>query len=99
MFPQDMEAQRQKLLDELTAIVHAVSDLSALVARTAPLGVRHVEYGVEPDHYDLVGEALVLAMADVLGADWDEATESAWRYAYDLVAETMLQAGYTSGQG
>jgi nitric oxide dioxygenase len=99
MFPDDMAAQRQKLLDELAAIVAAVSDLDALVARTAPLGARHVEYGVEPDHYELVGEALVAALADVLGVRWDDETESAWRDAYDLVAETMLRASYTSGQG
>ena len=71
MFPEDMVAQRQKLLDELAAIVAAVSDLDALVARTAPLGARHVEYGVEPDHYELVGEALQAALADVLGDGWD----------------------------
>jgi len=95
MFPEDMVAQRQKLLDELAAIVAAVSDLGALVARTAPLGARHVEYGVEPDHYELVGEALQAALADVLGDDWDAETASAWAYAYDLVAETMLR-GATS---
>jgi nitric oxide dioxygenase len=99
MFPQEMAAQRQKLLDELTAIVAAVGHLDQLVARTGVLGARHVEYGVEPYHYELVGDALVAALADVLGADWDTATEDAWRYAYDLVAETMLRSAYTSGQG
>lgn len=99
MFPDDLVAQRQKLVDELTAIVAAVADLGALVARTAPLGTRHVAYGVEPDHYELVGEALFAALADVLGAAWDDETASAWSYAYDLVAETMLRASYTSGQG
>ena len=99
MFPEDMAAQRQKLLDELTAIVAAVGHLDQLVARTGALGARHVEYGVEPYHYELVGEALLSALADVLGDGWDARTEDAWRYAYDLVAETMLRSAYTSGQG
>ena len=97
MFPDDLVAQRQKLVDELTAIVAAVADLGALVARTAPLGARHVAYGVEPDHYELVGEALLAALAEVLGDGWDPATEEAWRYAYDLVAETMLLTKYHRG--
>lgn len=103
MFPDDMDAQRQKLLDELSAIVAAVADLPALVARTAPLGARHAGYGVEPEHYELVGEALLAALADVLGAGLDEPTADAWRDAYDLVAETMLAgalgAAQTRGQG
>jgi hemoglobin-like flavoprotein len=96
MFPEDMAGQRQKLLDELSAIVVAVGNLDQLVARTAPLGSRHVEYGVEPHHYELVGEALFAALADVLGDDWNAATAAAWEHAYDLVAETMLRGASTA---
>lgn len=96
LFPDDLGAQRQKLIDELSAIVAAIADLEALVARTAPLGIRHAAYGAQAEHYGMVEEALLDTLAEVLGDRWDAATASAWTRAYDLVAETMLQAGATA---
>jgi hemoglobin-like flavoprotein len=96
LFGEDMTAQRGKLADQLVAIVAAVSRLDQLVALTKPLGARHVDYGVEPHHYEVVGEALFAALEAVLGDEWDVDVEAAWVRAYDLVVETML-IGATTG--
>ena len=90
MFPDDMTAQRQKLMDELTMIVESLGRLGALVARTTDLGRRHAGYGVEPHHYDLVLEALVHALVTTLPDAVTDDVALAWRRAYHLVAETML---------
>ena len=90
MFPADMQAQRKKLMDELTFIVGSLGQLSTLVARTTELGQTHVSYGVEPLHYDLVLEALLSAMQSTLGDAFSDDVIIAWRRAYHLVAETML---------
>ena len=90
MFPADMAAQRRKLVDQLTMIVGSLDRLPALVAETSALGHRHAAYGALPQHYDLVLEAMLAAMAQQLGALMTPAAEQAWRRAYNLVAEVML---------
>ena len=97
LFPDEMSLQRQKLIEELAAIVDAVSDLPGLIARTAPLGQRHRAYGAKPLHYRLVGECLLASLADQLGEDWTPEVARAWTLAYRLVAETMQQGAYATG--
>ena len=91
LFPDDLDAQQRKFVDELDAIVEAVTDLDRLLERTLPLGQRHVAYGARASHYKLVGDALLAALAGELGDRWTADTEDAWMRAYRLVAETMLQ--------
>ncbi len=40
--------------------------------------------------YRYVGDALIAALAQVLGDGFDAQTRQAWLLAYNLVAETML---------
>jgi hemoglobin-like flavoprotein len=90
MFPADLDAQRQKLVDELVIIVDSLGRIGPLVARTTELGRRHAGYGVEPHHYELVLEALLAALTACAPALMTEEAVVAWRRAYHLVAETML---------
>jgi nitric oxide dioxygenase len=89
LFPDDLTTQRVKLAHELAAIVDALDRLRELVALTTELGARHAAYGVAPEHYQLVGESLRAALAAVLGDRYDTDVDTAWRLAYNLVAETM----------
>jgi nitric oxide dioxygenase len=103
LFPDDLTLQRQKLFDELTAIVAAVAQ-GELAARAEPLGARHLDYGTIPAHYDVVGQALLTALAGALGDRWTEASAAAWAMAYQEVAASMLRGAapestQTSGQG
>ena len=50
---------------------------------------------MQAKHYHAVGEALVASLAAHLGDRWDENLETAWRRAYNLVAETMMSAQQT----
>ena len=52
---------------------------------------RHVTYGVQAADYQTVGDALLAALAAVLGDSFDASTREAWTLAYNLVAETMLE--------
>jgi hemoglobin-like flavoprotein len=91
LFPDDMAAQRAKLVDELSFMVAAAEDLDAFVERTRALGDRHTAYGATPAHYGSVGAALLGALADVLGAAWTPEAQAAWQQLYELIAETMLE--------
>jgi hemoglobin-like flavoprotein len=90
LFASDLTAQREKLINELVAIVDTLGRLPALVARTTDLGRRHVDYGVEPHHYDLVLDAMIHAFELCIPVEMTPAAVVAWRRAYNLVAETML---------
>jgi hemoglobin-like flavoprotein len=64
------------------------------------MGRRHAGYGVEPEHYTTVGEALLWALEQALGDDFTSETKEAWAKAYDLIASTMIEAanGRTLGR-
>ena len=94
MFAPDLAAQRNKLIDELTMIVDCLGRLPALTWRTTELGRRHVDYGVEPHHYDLVLDALMFALSEQLGEAMTPQATRSWRRAYHLVAETMLYGAH-----
>ncbi len=55
------------------------------------LGQRHVNYGVRPEHYPIVGAVLLETFADVLGERWTPAYHDAWAQAYETVCAIMLE--------
>ncbi len=91
LFPDDMTEQRRNFVDEVSFAAAAVADLPAFVERARDLGARHHRYGVRPDHYEVAEQALLGALADVLGPAWSPATVLAWQRLYRLLAETMLE--------
>jgi len=90
LFTTDMAEQEVKFAEKLALIVRAMPRLAELLSHTQSLGARHVGYGVRAADYRSVGEALLAALAAVLGDSFDAETREAWTVAYNLVAETML---------
>lgn len=95
LFPDDLTAQRAKLVDEVVYLAEIASDLDGFLERTRQLGARHHHYGVRAEHYDFVESALMTALADVLGHGFTDEVEAAWRRLYRLVAETMMEGAST----
>ena len=91
LFTTDMAEQKVRFSRKLTEIVWAMSRLAELLTHTRALGARHVGYGVRVADYRTVGDALLAALAAVLGDSFDTPTREAWILAYNLVAETMLE--------
>lgn len=91
LFPEDLALQQAKFTDELREIVHAVANLPTFVERARELGAHHLGYGTRARHYQPVGDALLAALDDTLGAELTPETRTAWTLAYNLVAETMQQ--------
>jgi len=59
MFPADMTEQRQKLMATLGVVVNGLSNLESVLPATSALAKRHVAYGTKPEHYPVVGSALL----------------------------------------
>lgn len=93
----DMAAQKKKLLDSLVLVVQNLRKPDALTSPLKGLGARHVQYGALPEHYPMVGNALLMTFEQYLGQDWTPKTKQAWVDAYGAVSTLMLEgADYSS---
>jgi len=92
LFSQEPAVMAEKFAAELHAIVEAISSYDAFSARLRHLAARHRSAEVRPRHYRSAADALTGALAAHLGSTWTPAAETAWRRAYNLVAEIMIAA-------
>ena len=86
----DMEAQKKKLLSSLVLVVESLRKPEVLEGALRGLGARHVKYGALPEHYPLVGNALLTTFGQYLGEQWTPNTKQAWTDAYVAISEIML---------
>jgi nitric oxide dioxygenase len=86
----DMRRQKAMLLSALVLLRKSLRDLDAIAPTLRALGARHVAYGARPEHYPVVGSALIGAMAEVAGDAWRPEYERAWAAAFDVVTAAML---------
>lgn len=90
MFPQNMEGQYKKLVDMLDTIVARLEKLDELKGDIVAMAKRHVDYGVKPVHYNMVGKALLYTLQKVLGNEWTDEVRSAWINCYSILSGTMI---------
>ena len=87
----DMLELRKKLQQTLALIVQNLQHPEVLDSMLRELGQRHVTYGIRPEHYPLVGTALMETFEDFLGKHWTQEHHDAWVKAYETVSSLMLQ--------
>jgi len=92
LFPDDMTAQRRKLMMTLTTIVGDLDKLDRLVPAVSELARRHVGYGAREIHYGAVGAALIETLRDALGDRFTADVEASWLAAYGLLSGAMIRA-------
>lgn len=94
LFPGDLQRQGEKFVETLGAMIRALEQEQTTDAASAlqQLGQRHEEYGVQPRHYDTLREALLWALAQILGEDFDEDVAVAWCNVYNHTARAMHEA-------
>jgi len=92
LFPVSMAAQQDRLVGALGRIVSSVDDTGAIVPFIQQLGRDHRKFAVRPEHYPMVGEALLATLEYFLGDEWTPDLASDWTAAYTLVADTMADA-------
>jgi hemoglobin-like flavoprotein len=94
MFPNDMTEQRRKLMATLAIVVNGLSNLEMILPAASSLATRHVAYGAKPEHYPVVGAALLWTLEKGLGADWTPELAKAWTAAYTTLSEFMIAQAY-----
>ena len=94
MFPEDMDEQGKKLMSVLGVAVQSLTNLPALVPVLEELAQKHLKYGVEAAHYDVVGDVLLWTLEQGLQGEFTDDVREAWAQTYALVSETMCNAAY-----
>ena len=97
LFQIDMRKQSRKLMDTLIAVVDSLDRFDQMRPVLRELGRKHaVEYGVRPEHYQLVIEALLWAFAQAIQPHFYPETKAAWKTVLEDISKEM-QAGAVGG--
>jgi len=83
-------SQPRALAGALYAYASHLDDLGALSPTIEKICQKHVSLYVQPEHYNVVGEYLLRAMGDVLGAALTKEILDAWEAAYWQLASIMI---------
>jgi hemoglobin-like flavoprotein len=94
MFPADMTEQRRKLMAMLAAVVNGLGNLTSILPAASALAKRHVSYGAKPEHYPVVGAALLWTLEKGLGDGWTPDIAAAWITAYGTLSGYMISEAY-----
>jgi nitric oxide dioxygenase len=92
MFGPDIAGQTRKTMLEVAAIVALLSEPDKCRAMVEDLAIRHIAYGTRPEHYPLVGKALLTTIRQVFGSEFPPEIYAAWERAFARISETMIAA-------
>ena len=81
----------------LAVVVRGLSDLPSILPAASALAKRHVDYGARPEHYPVVGAALLWTLERGLGPQWTPEA-AAWTAAYSTLSGFMIEQAYGSAQ-
>ena len=98
MFPEDLTEQRKKLMGTLAVVVGGLSNLDTVLPAASALAKRHVNYGAKPEHYPVVGAALLWTLEKGLGEAWTPEVAEAWTAAYGTLSGYMISEAYGNAQ-
>ena len=92
LFKGDMRQQGQHLMQMINLAVNELERWNHFVPLVQALGERHMGYGVEAHHYDIVATALLWTLEQGLAEAFTDEVQEAWVAFYTLLADTMKQA-------
>lgn len=87
----NMAEQRKHLLAALVLVVQNLRKPEVLEGTLKTLGAKHINYGTAPEHYPLVGQALLTTFGQYLQQDWTPEIKQAWTDAFEAITALMLQ--------
>lgn len=92
LFTGDMLEQGKKLMAMLNMAVTSLDHLEQMLPAVHEMGVRHTSYGVQPEHYDAVAEALLWTLEKGLRETFGPDAREAWAAVYSALAAEMKEA-------
>merc|ERR1712194_559664 len=80
-----------KVINAVGCTVAGLRDAGSLVPMLLALGNRHIAYGVPESYWEVLGQALDMTLADILGEDYTMEVKSAWATVYKFMSSIMIQ--------
>ena len=77
-------------MEMLAFIVRGLDKPELFVQELREMGLRHASYRVEPEHYPLLAEAVIMALEECLGNHLTNDMKAAWKKALVFISEIML---------
>src|SRR6185369_17551966 len=90
LFPVQMDVQRSRLLGAIVTAVQTVDNPEHFDEYLQSLGRDHRKFHVQPEHYEVVGNALLESLRTFAGEHWTIEYDQAWRDAYAAISERMI---------
>ena len=91
LFRDDMVEQGRNLTAMLSVASANISRPEKISVALRQLGKRHAAYGVRPEHFALVEDALLFALEHALIDVFTAEVKAAWQAAYALLTSMMLE--------
>jgi hemoglobin-like flavoprotein len=92
LFKGEIGAQGRKFMATLTVAVSGLENFEKLKPGLEALARQHARYGVRPEYFAPLNEALIWTLGETLGKDFTIEMREAWREACAAMAETMKAA-------
>jgi len=96
---QEHGEQQRALASAVFAYASNIDNLGALTSAVERIANKHASLNVRPEQYPVVGQHLLAAIKEVLGAAATDEIIAAWAEAYGELADIFIQAeaGLTAG--
>src|SRR5262249_17548758 len=89
LFDDDIAPQAKRVIGAVKVAVDGLGRLDEIAPFLVRLGARHVRYGVGPEHFAVVADALLWTLEQGLGAAFTPDVRDAWVAAWNLIADAM----------
>ena len=87
----------KKFVRMLDLAVHILGpDMEIAEEQMFELGASHAKYGVQPKHYDVMGDSLEYALQGLLGSDFKPSIKQAWRDTFRFWSIAMIKGATTA---
>lgn len=91
MFSESLPVQSKKLMTMIGCVIHRLDKLDTILEDIKQLAKRHVKYGVQEEHYEIVGGTLLWTLEQALASLFTDEVKQAWANCYKLLASAMLE--------
>jgi hemoglobin-like flavoprotein len=105
-FPIDIDPNATEVLTSKRFIMHAAyliqmidtalnmlgPDIELLTEIMTELGIKHVRYGVKPEMFPIMGDALIHTLESTLKKDFTDNIREAWVETYKALSQDMIRA-------
>lgn len=96
MFRDDLTGQGMKFMTTLGEVIDHLRNPNEDGEAMSELGHMHASIGIAKENFEPMEEALMDTFRHVMGEDFDDELEKAWRRAYGEIASMMIRKGNIS---